>query len=99
MTSHLNQGYNVGQLVLRDDTVFKEEITLRIGTMNDMQLLMSRLRVPPGMLMPFEFLNCHVSKGKAFVFVVKGGNSTTLEDDPALFPSDTLITQLRLLLG
>lgn len=47
--------------------------------------------------MPFEFLDTHLADDKVFIFVVKGVVPVTLEDDARMFPSDTLITQLRLL--
>jgi hypothetical protein len=53
----------------------------------------------------FEFLHAHpigktegIVSNKVIVLVVtSGGNGVTLEDDAELFPSDTLITQLRML--
>lgn len=47
----------------------------------------------------FEFIRVHkANEDKYYVFVVQGGAAVTLEDN-ALFPSDTLITQLRLIQG
>ena len=53
----------------------------------------------------FEFLHAHpigktegIVSNKVIVLVVTSdGNGVTLEDDAELFPSDTLITQLRML--
>lgn len=62
------------------------------------QMIMSRLRVNPYEWVPFEFLYAHqVSPDKFIVFVIQDGQPVTLTDD-ALFPSDGLITQLRLLM-
>lgn len=58
-----------------------------------------RLRTPKGQfrfqfMMPFKVPN----EDRVVVFIVQNGQVTHLEDDWNLFPSDTLITQLRLLL-
>jgi len=46
---------------------------------------------------PFQHISVHAGNEKVFVFVVVSGKSVTIEDDPKLFPSDTLITQLTML--
>jgi len=46
---------------------------------------------------PFEHMSVHVSKEKAVVFIVTKGEPVTITDDKALFPSDALVTQLRML--
>jgi hypothetical protein len=47
----------------------------------------------------FEFINVHKCSDSLYaVFVVKNGKPLIIEDGD-LFPSDTLITQLRLLMG
>lgn len=59
--------------------------------------LMSRLRVSES---PFKVTHCHrLNADKAVVFIIDGDKHLTLEDDWNLFPSDTLITQLRLMMG
>lgn len=48
----------------------------------------------------FEACNCYKRDEDVFVFVVpKQGEPLIITDDAALFPSDKLITQLRLLEG
>lgn len=48
----------------------------------------------------FSFLDCVPIEGcRVVVFAVIGGKDVVLYDDESLFPSDTLITQLRLLEG
>jgi hypothetical protein len=68
---------------------------MALGKMIDM-----RLRTPPGKYL-FEFMMCHKAKddNKVVVFLYHNKQATHLEDDWNLFPSDTLITQLRLMLG
>jgi hypothetical protein len=61
------------------------------------KMIGSRLRWPENEPAPFDFLECHMAASKALVFAVVNGEPVTLEDDPALFPSDTLVTQIRLL--
>lgn len=56
-----------------------------------------RLRWLPGNLPPLDALFAHRADDKVFVFVVVDGQAVTLEDGWDLFPSDALITQLRLL--
>jgi hypothetical protein len=46
---------------------------------------------------PFQHISVHAGQEKVFVFVVVNGKSVTIEDDPKLFPSDTLVTQLTML--
>lgn len=46
---------------------------------------------------PFDHISIHESTSKVFVFVVLDGKATTIEDEAAMFPSDTLVTQLRML--
>lgn len=62
-------------------------------------MIAMRLRVPHGAVLGFEFLKCYVTPEHAFVFIVHNGQECTIKDDPNLFPSDGLITQLRLLIG
>lgn len=61
------------------------------------KLLAMRLRVPEGQRMPFHDLFTSLAGDKVFVFVVQDGQAVTLEDEAPLYPSDQLITQLRLL--
>lgn len=62
-----------------------------------------RLRVLPdeGAYTDFgiEHISTHYTDGaeKVFIFVVQDGKPVTLEDNASLFPSDTLITALRLI--
>ena len=62
-----------------------------------MKMIAMRMRVPEGNTMPYQDLFTSLAGDKVFVFVVQDNQAVTLEDDAALFPSDTLITQLRLL--
>lgn len=75
----------------------------RAGYMNNeakfMHLLAMRMRWEEGLRIPFEHLSLHATDQQAFVFVVHKGEATILDDDPGLFPSDELITKLRLILG
>lgn len=69
------------------------------GRYNPMQLLFGRMRWDKYIAPPLEHISMYVTPSSAIVFVVKNGVPTTIEDDPNMFPSDTLITQLRLLIG
>lgn len=70
-----------------------------LGEAGAYKLLAMRMRVPEGSKLPFEHLSMHVTDTAAFVFLVTKGKPVTIEDDASLFPSDQLITQLRLLIG
>lgn len=60
-------------------------------------LITLRLRIPEGSFMPFAFLECYKRDETVFVFVVNSGDPVILEDGWDLFPSDKLITKLRIL--
>lgn len=47
----------------------------------------------------FDFIAPYKNKDAVVVFLVHDGNPTYIEDDWSLFPSDSLITKLRLLAG
>lgn len=63
-----------------------------------LKLLSMRLRLPENAI-PKGFTDLHTTLegDKVFVFIVLRGKAVTLEDDAGMFPSDTLITQIRLL--
>jgi hypothetical protein len=62
------------------------------------QLINIRLRLSLN-AQPFEFLHAYrMSPEKVVVFIVNKGDPLTLEDDGLLFPSDQLITKLRLIM-
>ena len=60
-------------------------------------MLAMRLRIKEGEHWGFDSLHTSLGKEKVFVFVVQDDKTATLEDDASMFPSDTLITQLRLI--
>jgi hypothetical protein len=85
--SHVHAGDWVMQNTLKDMT-YATGISL-----NDM--IISRLR---GREPDFPFFEAHqISSDRFVVFIVANGEPVTLEDG-ALFPSDNLITQIRLLI-
>lgn len=47
----------------------------------------------------FEFMRVHMCSDKAVVFIVHQDQPIMIEDDLGLFPSDALISKLKLLLG
>jgi hypothetical protein len=62
-----------------------------------LDMIRMRMRVPNYMPLPFESIYAVKSGEKVFVLVTHDGNGTKLEDGHELFPSDALITSLRLL--
>lgn len=64
-----------------------------------LDLIAMRLRLEDSDALPFDFITAHqIDKERAVVFLVHGGEAQTIEDDGNLFPSDALITKLRLLM-
>lgn len=63
--------------------------------MAPMDVLKGRLRING---FPFEHISHHINDKMAVLFIVKSDKIVTLEDDPHLFPSDNLVTQLRMLM-
>ena len=62
-----------------------------------MRALAMRLRIAEGSMMPFQHISTAYTGEQVFIFVVQNGEAVVLTDESSLFPSDTLITQLRLL--
>jgi len=69
------------------------------GKITPEAMIYMRLRFAPGMKIPLDFLRAYVTDEVACVFIMVNNKPVVLEDDPSLFPSDSLITQLRLLIG
>lgn len=63
-----------------------------------MRMIAFRLRLGYRDQPPFDYVATHKGDEKVFVFVVSGNTPVILEDDLAMFPSDTLVTQLRLMM-
>ena len=63
-------------------------------------MISMRLHLKSGDYFPLPHIDAYLGPNCAIVFVVtKDHKAVIIEDDSALFPSDTLITQLRLLIG
>lgn len=67
--------------------------------MNALAQLAMRLRWKEYEAPPFNFINVYLSDTSAFIFIAHKGQAIVLEDDPVLYPSDTLVTKIRVLLG
>lgn len=80
-------------------TVSVDSTDVYTGRPTPEQMLAMRMRWSPMERYPLDHISMYIAKDKAFIFVVKDGSHVTIEDDAALFPSDALITQLRLLVG
>lgn len=61
-----------------------------------LMMIATRLRVSLHNF-PFQKIATFENGEKVVVFVIAGGQPVVLEDDASLFPSDTLVSQLRLL--
>lgn len=56
-----------------------------------------RLRLEDGERLPFDFISAYEDGATVYVFTVTNNKPAIFEDDGSMFPSDTLITQLRLI--
>ncbi len=72
----------------------KEVLANPVPSLNDMIGFRMRWHGPT----PFRHLNAVRDNETVFVFIIHDGKSVTLEDAYDMFPSDALITKLRLLL-
>lgn len=61
-------------------------------------MLAMRLHMTDHTKLPFPYMSTALTDDKIFVFIVIDGQAVTLSDERAIFPSDGLIAQLRLLL-
>jgi hypothetical protein len=88
----------VGIQVGKGDTNVKISMTPPMPPKDELQrTLCVRLRMQQGEGFPLEFIDFHVAADKVYVFTVSKGGAAIIEDDRNLFPSDSLITALRLL--
>lgn len=94
---------NMSSVQINKPQIFQNKPMASARSMQDYQrnqmLLCGRLKIKEGDQIPFNFIEMYVTDEVAFVFVVNGKEHVTLEDDPNMFPSDKLITELRLLIG
>ncbi len=62
-------------------------------------MLCMRMRWDPrGNIVAFDHIAVHSAGDKVFVWVItKDAQAVTIEDDAALYPSDALVTKLRMM--
>lgn len=63
-----------------------------------LKLLGMRLRLSEGQTWPFQHITTALTEEQVLIFLVKNDKGVILEDERGLFPSDALITQLRVLM-
>lgn len=63
------------------------------------RMICMRMRFQPGQKLPMAYMSAHQSNANVFVFLVHNEQATIIEDEALMFPSDVLITKLRLILG
>jgi hypothetical protein len=61
-------------------------------------MLAMRLHMPEGAKLPFPYMSTALTDDKVFVFLIVDRQAVTLSDERAIFPSDGLVAQIRLLL-
>lgn len=59
--------------------------------------LAMRLNMPRGATFGFDWMNIYEGPNTVFVFIVQGEKAIILEDPVALFPSDKIVAQVRLM--
>ena len=64
-----------------------------------LRMLAMRMRWDTGVSTGLEFISAHKGNELVFIFLVREGQPMILEDDANMFPSDALITKLRLMVG
>ncbi len=62
-------------------------------------MIAMRMRWPEGRTLPMSYLSAHQTEDTVFVFMVHNKQAVVIEDEAIMFPSDALITKLRLMLG
>lgn len=73
-------------------TVFGK-LAVRMGWCGRYKDVLEPSDVHPG----FAFVNVTEGDTKMFIIIINGDHPTILEDDKGLFPSDALVTKLRLM--
>lgn len=92
-----NLDHDFQELVRRLDTTKNHSPITLENKQYRIQMIAMRMRRREGEKMPFDDLHTSLGKEKVFVFVLQNDKPVVFEDDIGLFPSDTLITQLRLI--
>lgn len=85
----MQAGY--GQATTGSSTDWSSEALMRMVAM--------RMRTREGERMRFDFINAYKNGESVVVFFVHDGHPNFVEDDWGMFPSDALITKLRLITG
>jgi hypothetical protein len=102
-----NNHLNISALTMDDIKKLKEAMDKHnkpreSATVADEQFRMKaiamRLRLTQGERFPFEHFSTAHSGEKVFAFLVVKGSPVVLEDESVMFPSDTFMTQLRMLM-
>lgn len=76
----------------------RQAVMPRLPSLHDMLCMRMRWHGVEGARSGFDHVAVHSAGDKVFVWVItKDTQTVTMEDDGALFPSDALITKLRLL--
>ena len=93
-TDSINRAWQHAANVKADDFL----INPPLRRYSDVEKIGMRLDIPPGPMMGFDSIHvAPMADGKKVVFLIVNGKPMMIEDDEHLFPSDTLITQLRIL--
>ncbi len=84
-------------------TGIEMDVNSGLPTLRALLLLRLRLRSGyfpnGGMAIPFEELVAHQEMEIVHIFFIHKGKPVLMEDDAGLFPSDALVTKMRLLVG
>lgn len=98
--SMIPNALGAGTVLARQAPSLPSWSTSKLLELIHMRMHRDRPRDPGMELVPdFDFIAPYKNKETVVVFLVHNGQPTYIEDEWGLFPSDTLITKLRLLLG
>ena len=97
----LSDAYRKGQISqMSPGKIETRSFGITVDRPSPRQMIAMRMHWPPNQTIPFPYLDAYaIDINNVAVFLVHQGEAMVLHDDASLFPSDTLITQLRTLLG
>lgn len=94
MTNHIFPNLYPGELVTRRP----DNVTPLDSPAGRTAMVQSRLNTPGAPPLPFQHFNTALTDSEVIVFLVVKNEPVVLRDERNMYPSDGLITQLRLLI-
>jgi hypothetical protein len=85
--------------VMQEQIEYQKRANMNVTPMQMIAMRLFRNAKEGHKVHPFQHMDAFVDEHVAVVFIIHNNKPVTIEDDVYLFPSDSLITQLRLLIG